>query len=145
MRGSAATFTASHAASISFSVERARDATVQSFTVFAMVLTDSKSPGEEIAKPASMISTFIFSRHFATSIFSRRFILQPGDCSPSRSVVSKIFICFIYVSPIMKELRLYRQKIRVLRISQYNHSLRAVRGKPIFRGVLLILHLILQR
>ena len=56
----------------------------------AIDCTDSKSPGEEIAKPASMISTFIRSRHFAISIFSLRFMLHPGDCSPSRRVVSNI-------------------------------------------------------
>ena len=92
MRGSAAFLTASHAQSMSFCVARAREATEQSRTVSAMVLTLSKSPGEEIAKPASITSTFRRSRHFATSIFSFRFIEQPGDCSPSRSVVSKILI-----------------------------------------------------
>ena len=45
MRGSAACLTASHAQSMSFSVERASEATVQSLTAPAMVLTDSKSPG----------------------------------------------------------------------------------------------------
>ena len=86
------TLTASHAQSMSFCVARAREATEQSRTVSAMVLTLSKSPGEEIAKPASITSTFRRSRHFATSIFSFRFIEQPGDCSPSRSFVSKILI-----------------------------------------------------
>ena len=95
IRGSAASLTASQAVSISFSVERAREATVQSFTWRAMAWTDSKSPGEAMAKPASMTSTLSFSRHSATCNFSLRFMLHPGDCSPSRRVVSKILICFI--------------------------------------------------
>ena len=33
-----------------------------------------------------------FDERWATSIFSARFMLAPGDCSPSRSVVSKITI-----------------------------------------------------
>jgi hypothetical protein len=41
-------------------------------------------------KPASMMSTPSFSSWAATFSFSSRFIEQPGDCSPSRSVVSKI-------------------------------------------------------
>ena len=92
MRGSAAPLTASQAQSMSFWVERARDATVQSLTAFEMADTDSKSPGEEIAKPASITSTRRRSRQRATSSFSFRFMLQPGDCSPSRNVVSKILI-----------------------------------------------------
>ena len=34
----------------------------------------------------------------ATSIFSLRFMEQPGDCSPSRRVVSKILIVLLMVS-----------------------------------------------
>ena len=97
MRGSAAHFTASQAASMSPVFARAREATVQSRTVLAMVFTDSKSPGEERAKPASITSTFIRSRQRATSIFSCRFMLQPGDCSPSRRVVSNILIRSMYI------------------------------------------------
>ena len=51
--------------------------------------------GEEIANPASITSTFRRSRQRATSSFSFRFMLQPGDCSPSRNVVSKILIWLI--------------------------------------------------
>ena len=43
--------------------------------------------GEETAKPASITSTFSSSSCLAISIFSDRFMLHPGDCSPSRSVV----------------------------------------------------------
>ena len=92
MRGSAASFTASQAVSMSRTLALAREATQQSFTAPAMVLTDSKSPGDEMAKPASITSTLIFSRQRATSIFSLRFMEQPGDCSPSRRVVSNITI-----------------------------------------------------
>ena len=57
--------------------------------------TASKSPGEAMGKPASMMSTPRSTRAWATSIFSARFMLAPGDCSPSRSVVSKMRICFL--------------------------------------------------
>ena len=51
--------------------------------------------GAEIAlrgdgKPASMISTPISSSIDAISSFSAWVMVAPGDCSPSRSVVSKI-------------------------------------------------------
>jgi hypothetical protein len=55
--------------------------------------TASKSPGEAIGNPASMMSTPSTARAWAISSFSFRFMLAPGDCSPSRSVVSKILIC----------------------------------------------------
>ena len=45
-----------------------------------------------MGKPASMTSTPKATRAWAISIFSARFMLAPGDCSPSRSVVSKIVI-----------------------------------------------------
>jgi hypothetical protein len=54
--------------------------------------TASKSPGEAMGKPASITSTPKSTSAWATSSFSARFILAPGDCSPSRSVVSKITI-----------------------------------------------------
>ena len=50
----------------------------------------STSPGEEMAKPASMMSTPSRSSWRAISTFSAAFSAMPGDCSPSRSVVSKI-------------------------------------------------------
>ena len=52
--------------------------------------TDSKSPLEAIGKPASMTSTPISSRSSATCIFSGSVMEAPGDCSPSRKVVSKM-------------------------------------------------------
>ena len=52
--------------------------------------TASKSPGEEIGKPASHTSTPRSARFCAIFSFSLTFKAAPGDCSPSRSVVSKI-------------------------------------------------------
>src|SRR5215212_1931462 len=56
----------------------------------AMVCTASKSPGEVIGKPASMMSTPSRASCCAISSFSWRLSEMPGDCSPSRRVVSKI-------------------------------------------------------
>ncbi len=56
----------------------------------AMSLTAAKSPSEAIGKPASMISTPISSSRPAISSFSSWVMVAPGDCSPSRRVVSKM-------------------------------------------------------
>ena len=56
----------------------------------ATALTLSKSPLEAAGKPASMTSTPSSASARATRSFSGRVMLQPGDCSPSRKVVSKI-------------------------------------------------------
>ena len=56
----------------------------------AIAWTASKSPGEAIGKPASMTSTPSRASWWAISSFSLVFSEMPGDCSPSRSVVSKI-------------------------------------------------------
>ncbi|MNL38310.1 hypothetical protein D3C87_1605130 [compost metagenome] len=69
---------------------RAKPATVAFFTCLATATTASKSPLEAIGKPASMISTPISSSASATCSFSSSVIVAPGDCSPSRSVVSKM-------------------------------------------------------
>ena len=50
----------------------------------------SKSPGDAIGKPASMMSTPRRASCWPISSFSRVLSVMPGDCSPSRSVVSKI-------------------------------------------------------
>src|SRR4051794_36993385 len=42
-------------------------------------------------KPASRISTPSSTSFLAMASFSGTVMLQPGDCSPSRSVVSKIY------------------------------------------------------
>ncbi len=92
MRAEFALRMAFHAASISFSTQRASEQIVESFIISAMAEIAAASPGDAIANPASIISTFKVSSSRATSIFSFRFMLQPGDCSPSRKVVSKIRI-----------------------------------------------------
>src|SRR5919106_1520138 len=50
----------------------------------------SKSSSEEIGNPASMTSTFSRASWRAISSFSMVFMENPGACSPSRSVVSKM-------------------------------------------------------
>ena len=75
---------------MSASLERARPQIVVPRMLAAISRTASKSPGEAIGKPASITSTPRSNRAWAISIFSARFMLAPGDCSPSRSVVSKI-------------------------------------------------------
>jgi hypothetical protein len=55
-----------------------------------MASTASKSPSEAMGKPASRMSTPNSTSLRAIRIFSGTFMLQPGDCSPSRSVVSKM-------------------------------------------------------
>ena len=52
--------------------------------------TASKSPSEAMGKPASRTSTPRSASVAAIRRFSRTVMLQPGDCSPSRRVVSKI-------------------------------------------------------
>ena len=114
MRGWFASFTASHAASISPLAQRASEATVQFVTAAAMACTLLWSMGDAMAKPASITSTPSFSSWRAISIFSVRFMLQPGDCSPSRKVVSKILMrfmgcssCFFLSHSNKKSLRLF--------------------------------------
>ena len=56
----------------------------------AIFFTASKSPLLAIGKPASITSTFSFSKIFAILSFSEGFIDAPGLCSPSLRVVSNI-------------------------------------------------------
>ena len=88
-RGSAAVLMASQARSISPFWVRARAATVNPRTSLEIRLTASKSPWEATGNPASITSTFNFSNWRARRNFSALFMLAPGDCSPSRRVVSK--------------------------------------------------------
>ena len=90
MRGRSASRTASPAAATSRSLARASPATITPGTSRATARVASKSPGEEIGKPASSTSTWSRASCCAISTFSRVFRWMPGDCSPSRSVVSKI-------------------------------------------------------
>ena len=68
-------------------------------TVRAIASTASKSPGEVIGKPASITSTPSRASCVAISTFSCVLSEIPGDCSPSRSVVSKISTrsCLVYL------------------------------------------------
>src|ERR1700741_1919739 len=75
---------------MSLSLARASEQTVLSLIIEAIVWIASKSPFELAAKPASMTSTFMRSSCFAMRIFSSFVIDAPGDCSPSRNVVSKM-------------------------------------------------------
>src|SRR5437763_9364979 len=53
--------------------------------------TASKSPSLAIGKPASRMSTPSSTSLRAIRSFSGTVMLQPGDCSPSRKVVSKMY------------------------------------------------------
>ena len=90
MRGLSDHWTASQARRMSSSWMRARPAMRGPFTSAAMRETDSKSPSLVMGKPASMTSTFRRASWWAISTFSSTEREMPGDCSPSRRVVSKI-------------------------------------------------------
>ena len=90
MRGRSASLTAFHAASMSAVCVRASPAITGPWTVRAISETASKSPGEVIGNPASITSTPRRASCVAISTFSAVLRAMPGDCSPSRSVVSKI-------------------------------------------------------
>src|SRR6476659_3757188 len=74
---------------MSFRLDRASPATVATLTRSAMSWTASKSPGDAAGNPASMMSTPSRTMASAISSFSSTVIVAPGDCSPSRNVVSK--------------------------------------------------------
>ena len=59
-------------------------------TSTAIRRTASRSSGEAAGKPASITSTPRRARARATSSFSAEVMDAPGDCSPSRRVVSKM-------------------------------------------------------
>lgn len=59
-------------------------------TTSAIFLTALKSSGEAMGNPASMMSTPSLARLRAISSFSSEVRVAPGDCSPSRRVVSKM-------------------------------------------------------
>ena len=90
MRGRSESLTAFQAASMSWLAVRARPQITGPSTSRAIACTDSKSPGEVIGKPASITSTPSRASWWAISSFSCLFSEIPGDCSPSRRVVSKI-------------------------------------------------------
>src|SRR5699024_5363467 len=66
--------------------------------VSAIIFTELKSPLEEAGNPTSIRSTPYRSSCLAISIFSSWFKFTPGDCSPSRNVVSKMKIFDILTS-----------------------------------------------
>ena len=92
MRFCAAGSSASAARSMSARLARASEQTTLFLTFLAISWTAWKSPGEAIAKPASMTSTPISSSSWAILSFSGTVIEAPGDCSPSRKVVSKMMM-----------------------------------------------------
>ena len=98
MRGTSATFTASQQTRMSSSMARARPAMRGPLTSVAIALTASKSSGEAIGKPASMMSTRSLASWCAISSFSALFKVAPGACSPSRSVVSKILMYLLLLT-----------------------------------------------
>src|SRR5277367_1198133 len=75
---------------MSLTTQRAKPQTVEFLMLRATFKTESKSPLEDIGKPASMISTPKRSKEKAISNFSEGDMVAPGACSPSRKVVSKI-------------------------------------------------------
>ena len=71
---------------------RAKPQTTGPVNSEAIARTASKSPSLVIGNPASITSTPSASSCRAISSFSAWFSDAPGDCSPSRSVVSKMRI-----------------------------------------------------
>src|SRR5262249_10264396 len=69
---------------------RASPQTTEFLVRWAISCTAAKSPSEAIGKPASMMSTPIWSSTSATSSFSSWVMVAPGHCSPSRNLVSKM-------------------------------------------------------
>ncbi len=90
MRPRLAGLIASAARSMSACPARESPHTTARLVRLAISCTASKSPCEAIGKPASMMSTPISSSSSATSSFSSWVMVAPGDCSPSRRVVSKM-------------------------------------------------------
>ena len=85
-----ADFNASWHASISFLLALDKPAGIEFFKILLIAVTASKSPGEAIGNPASIISIPNSSKILAIWIYSSILIDAPGDCSPSRIVVSNI-------------------------------------------------------
>ena len=80
----------SPARSISAGLQRARAAITGRRISCATSSTACASSSDAIGKPASMMSAPSASIWRASRIFSSVFIEKPGDCSPSRRVVSKM-------------------------------------------------------
>ena len=83
--------------SMSRFLARARPHTIAPFTRFEISFTETKSLFDAIGNPASITSTPIRSSNSAMRSFSSMFIDAPGDCSPSRRVVSNMMTRFLSV------------------------------------------------
>jgi len=94
MRARSAWRTASQQRSTSATCVRERPQMTGPWTLAAMAETASKSPSLETGKPASMTSTPRRASCSAISSFSPASREMPGDCSPSLSVVSKMWTRF---------------------------------------------------
>ncbi len=90
MRGRSAGLTALAQTRMSFSTARAKPQMTGPLISRAMVSTDSKSPGDEMGKPASITSTCKVASCRAMRIFCWTDRLAGRACSPSRRVVSKM-------------------------------------------------------
>src|SRR4051794_40954119 len=91
MRGRRACASAAAARSTSRVTHRASPATCAHGNSLLTAPTASKSPSDAIGNPASRMSTPSSTSLRAIRSFSGTVMLQPGDCSPSRRVVSKIY------------------------------------------------------
>ena len=136
-------FNASAATSISFCTARVRAQIVGHVTAFDISTTLLKSPGLEIGNPASITSTPNASSAFATCIFSTVFSWQPGTCSPSRSVVSKInnlsdisfylFIMFVFILNFPQTKNLSHPEVRKVSFHIANRLKTHTRAHFLFR------------
>ena len=90
MRERAAGLSDSPARSMSAGLQRESAAMTGPRISAATSATAWASSSEAIGNPASMMSTPSVSSCRASTSFSSVFIENPGDCSPSRSVVSNI-------------------------------------------------------
>src|ERR1700736_5356057 len=109
IRERAAPFNASPARSISSGRHRARAAMTGRRTLAATCFTPSASSADAIGKPASIKSTPSPSSSLASCTFSLVRSENPGACSPSRSVVSKIVIRSVVMSFVCTAQRHVRQ------------------------------------
>jgi hypothetical protein len=149
MRGCRACFTASAQRRMSPGMARASPAMTAFFVCLAISVTASKSPSEAIGKPASITSTPISSSSAATCSFSSNVMVAPGDCSPSRNVVSKMMMlsCALLIGfqiPCHRDRKLvpaaypYASRISIFRLMQIlspEHPPSAIRARqPMIRG-----------
>ncbi len=108
MRGFSAWRTASQARSTSLNPVRERPVITGPWTDLAMASTASKSPWLAIGNPASMMSTPRRASWSAISSFSPTSREIPGDCSPSRRVVSKISTWLLITRSLSRSLGCFR-------------------------------------